>query len=367
MSYRPNDIYYFDVPTYNLSGISTNTDSVPWGQLIKNGIDDFSASAKVFVTNVDIGRYVVSGTIPSTYAFGNSVSVCVSGQVAGLLSKAILNLGVLDSYVNTILINGVSVTGTPQVNVVSANPGVTVSVTGTFNASVTGIVPANLISINGKTVQSYDGFAQTGTINTITLAASEPSDNNYYQWVYIGLVGGSGNNQFGLITNYVGTTKVATIDHNWVQIPDSSTQYSFLGYGINNTNFLQNQQLSGVVGANFYNLFFNSGNISNRIVNNLWQTSEKDQLRYKLGIDGNAIIPTSGIGHLEMSASGWEQISIETGTNARQAIQVMGAALAGTSSGVNNTIWYQGMGNSINRISAVAISGIRSVVNLFRS
>ncbi len=98
MSFRPNDIYSFSFPTYNISGISSNTDSVPWGTLVKNGIDDFSS--KVFLTNVDVGRYIASGTVPNTYSIGNYVQVCISGQVGGLLSKNLFSLGALDSYVS---------------------------------------------------------------------------------------------------------------------------------------------------------------------------------------------------------------------------------------------------------------------------
>jgi hypothetical protein len=95
MSYRPGDIFYKQVTTFSPSGISTNTDVTPWATLVHNGVDDFTPH--VFVTNVDVGRYTVSGVIPSTYAVGSSINVAVSGLVTGNLSKAVVDLDVLSA------------------------------------------------------------------------------------------------------------------------------------------------------------------------------------------------------------------------------------------------------------------------------
>lgn len=93
MSYRPGDTFYKQVTTFSPSGISTNTDVTPWATLVHNGVDDFTPH--LFVTNIDIGRYTVSGVIPSTYSAGSSINVVVSGLVVGNLSKAVVDLDVL--------------------------------------------------------------------------------------------------------------------------------------------------------------------------------------------------------------------------------------------------------------------------------
>ncbi len=67
--------------------------------------------------------------------------------------------------------------------------------------------------------------AQAGSSNTITLDASAIATNDYYNGCLISLVSGMGNGQTRLITNYVGSTKVATVDWDWIVNPDNSTSF----------------------------------------------------------------------------------------------------------------------------------------------
>jgi hypothetical protein len=70
-----------------------------------------------------------------------------------------------------------------------------------------------------------DGTAQAGSINTITLAAGESAvDEQFFdQLIYI--EDGTGVGQSHHILKYVGATKVATIDGNWVIAPDATSDY----------------------------------------------------------------------------------------------------------------------------------------------
>lgn len=95
MNYLIGKNYYQQFVTFNISGISANMDSVPWATMVHNGVDDFSSH--VFVNNVDIGRYTVSGIISNNYAVGDSVGLAISGNAAGNLTKYYLGLGTLDS------------------------------------------------------------------------------------------------------------------------------------------------------------------------------------------------------------------------------------------------------------------------------
>ena len=378
--YQPGSIYYQQFNTNNISGISTNTDSTPWGTLVKNGIDDFTS--KVFITNVDTGRYTVSGTIPITYSFGNYINLTISGQVNSLLSKATLSLGVLDSSINT-LPTTISVTG--AINVTSINPGVTVSVTGVTSAtllnpvSVTGTVNANVISfsgipvaapgtsgaiitdsryVNGVLVLSYDGYAQGGTINTIQLGANEPKIDNYYNFASLIIGGGSGLNQMGFIIGYSGATQTAYMDRNWKVTPAAGIPYTFLGYNSINAKYIDGVAITGGrIAANFVNFFLNNNNLTTQIVDNVGGGSITGV------VQSNVISVNPGV-QFNLSSSGLDSIHLETGVNVRQGLTEMGAVLAGVSSGNGSWIWYQGINNaSQNRLSSNATSGIRTVVN----
>lgn len=98
MSYIPGGTYGLQFSANNVSGILVNADALPLGHLFRNGLDDFTPT--VFITNLDLGRYVASGTIPGTYNFTDSFGVVVSGYVNGILFKSEFNAGSLFAPVN---------------------------------------------------------------------------------------------------------------------------------------------------------------------------------------------------------------------------------------------------------------------------
>jgi len=78
------------------------------------------------------------------------------------------------------------------------------------------------------------GKAQAGNVNAITLAASEPSTNSLFNDLTVALVAGTGFGQARPVINYVGATRIATVNPNWEIAPDSTTSYilrtDFLGH-----------------------------------------------------------------------------------------------------------------------------------------
>lgn len=70
------------------------------------------------------------------------------------------------------------------------------------------------------------GTAQSATTNTITLASSAYTGNNYYKDLQIVIASGTGSGQSANISSYNGVTKVATISTNWSTPPDSSSVYN---------------------------------------------------------------------------------------------------------------------------------------------
>lgn len=70
-----------------------------------------------------------------------------------------------------------------------------------------------------------EDFAVSATSNTITLATSASFDDDVYVQTVIKIVSGTGAGHARVVTGYVGATKVATLDHDWNVIPDSSSFY----------------------------------------------------------------------------------------------------------------------------------------------
>jgi hypothetical protein len=69
------------------------------------------------------------------------------------------------------------------------------------------------------------GTAQAGAASTITLDAAASATNGIYFGCWIHLIGGTGSGQYAQITGYVGSTKVATVDHAWTTAPDATTTF----------------------------------------------------------------------------------------------------------------------------------------------
>jgi hypothetical protein len=79
------------------------------------------------------------------------------------------------------------------------------------------------------------GTATAGASSTITLPVSANRTNGYYTGCIVKTTGGTGgggtggaNNQARVITNYVGSTRVATIEPSWETTPDATTTVEVL-------------------------------------------------------------------------------------------------------------------------------------------
>ena len=67
--------------------------------------------------------------------------------------------------------------------------------------------------------------AQAGAASTITLATTASATDDFYNGNLVFLRDGTGAGQTAIITDYVGSTRVATINGSWVTNPDTTTEY----------------------------------------------------------------------------------------------------------------------------------------------
>ncbi len=81
----------------------------------------------------------------------------------------------------------------------------------------------------GGSITTLDsGTAQSGTTNTIRLASTAVATNSVYVGATVAIDGGTGLGQTRRIINYVGSTRVATVDKNWSTTPDNTSTYDVL-------------------------------------------------------------------------------------------------------------------------------------------
>lgn len=88
----------------------------------------------------------------------------------------------------------------------------------TSKATVITLYPRVLPTIRAAT-------AQAGAAGTITLDASAVSIDDYYNGYVLYIHTGTGSGQIRTVTDYAGSTKVATVIPNWATTPDNTSQF----------------------------------------------------------------------------------------------------------------------------------------------
>jgi hypothetical protein len=166
----------------------------------------------------------------------------------------------------------------------------------------------------------HAGVSQAGATSSLTLAANASSIDGTYVGSLLKITSGAGAGQSRIISAYLAATKLATVSRPWITPPDNSSVYAVLA---NDTVAPVNASLQGAAAS--------------------------------VG---------SGV---TLAAAGLDQVVIENGVNARQALAPILAACAGVVSGAaTNTISIAAANNAgTNRITAtVDSSGNRSAVTL---
>lgn len=92
--------------------------------------------------------------------------------------------------------------------------------------NINGVPVVDLVYVSGITATGNDGTSQGGTSSTIILDASDISDADTLNGRTITIISETGSGQSRIITNYEGpSTHIATVNRDWVIIPDSTSKY----------------------------------------------------------------------------------------------------------------------------------------------
>lgn len=76
-----------------------------------------------------------------------------------------------------------------------------------------------------------DGTAQAGTASSLTLASGASATDDFYNGWMVQIISGTGLGQTRFVTDYVGSTRVATMDKAWAVTPNSTSRYVVLSAG----------------------------------------------------------------------------------------------------------------------------------------
>jgi hypothetical protein len=121
------------------------------------------------------------------------------------------------------------------------------------NHNITNSAGKRLREITNSVVTS--GTAQGGGTASITLASAASSTDGTYDPAIVRISAGTGLGQARLIIQYVGSTRVASVDRDWRVVPDSSSEYEIVA----SQNLIStNEGLATAGGANTITLNANA-------------------------------------------------------------------------------------------------------------
>ena len=109
-------------------------------------------------------------------------------------------------------------------SVLSANNG---SAQGTVQQAATnGSIEVVSVTAGGSAYRGHFGTAQAGNSSTITLATGASAVDDYYTTGLVYISSGTGSGQYREITNYVGATRVATVNTAFSVSPSATSNYT---------------------------------------------------------------------------------------------------------------------------------------------
>ncbi len=239
------------ISTFDLGTTSNVVDTNVYGDLlVNNGATnvlnlDVSAGTLTTTTNSTFsGTLGVTGAATFTAESVHNGGIDVNGNadVSGTLGVT----GAATFTAESVHNGGIDVNGNADVSgnlVVGGN--FTVSGTTTTVESTTVKIEDNILQLNSGPSVTKDGgiifqryiddvvadadpgysgqTAQSGSASTITLSAGQQSLDNYFSGWVVAITSGTGSGQERVITNYVGSTKVATVSPDWTTAPDNTS------------------------------------------------------------------------------------------------------------------------------------------------
>ena len=101
------------------------------------------------------------------------------------------------------------------------------------------------VTLTATTLNHTSGTAQSATSTTITLKATSSATNDIYNGMSIEITGGTGVGQIRRIEDYVGSTKVATVESAWTVTPNGTSTYEVTSWSVNSVDQYINVQPQG--------------------------------------------------------------------------------------------------------------------------
>ena len=101
------------------------------------------------------------------------------------------------------------------------------------------------VTLTASTTHHDSGSAQAGSSTTITLKSTASAIDDIYNGMYVTITSGTGAGQVRIIEDYVGSTKVATVDVPFSPAPNNTSNYQITTWTTQSVNQYVNVQPQG--------------------------------------------------------------------------------------------------------------------------
>jgi hypothetical protein len=101
------------------------------------------------------------------------------------------------------------------------------------------------VTLTASTTHHDSGSAQAGSSTTITLKSTASATDDVYNGMYVTITSGTGAGQIRLIEDYVGSTKVATVNIPFSPAPNGTSNYQVTTWTTQSVNQYVNVQPQG--------------------------------------------------------------------------------------------------------------------------
>jgi hypothetical protein len=181
-----------------------------------------------------------------------------------------------------------------------------------------------------------DGTAQAGAASTITLESGESATDDFFKFNRIVLDGGTGVGQSRIITKYVGSTKVATVDAAWFTNPDATSTYIIEPASVHAATSIAGYQ-DGAIWIDTVNGVAGTVDFVNGVANNPVLTlADALTLATSLGlsrfivVNGSTITLTGNSDNFTFLGRSW---NLALGGQSIDGLYVIGATISGIGTG----------------------------------
>lgn len=196
------------------TNLTTNNDKTGYGLSSAAVQAIWDALSSALTTANSIGKRLVDYLTGDIYArVGAPAGASVSADVAAIQAKTTNLPAAPASTTNITAATGIDVTKWA---------GTTAATPKTAGVPVVDWIPSGYRS----------NTAQAGAAGTITLDASASATTNFYKYVLIQILSGTGAGQSRICTAYNGSTKVATVVPDWITNPSSDSVFATMPLAI---------------------------------------------------------------------------------------------------------------------------------------